>query len=243
VSGFAGSWLGHRHEVSILIATIGPCGRCRGIEPRVKVSMMIMRPPQCGQRCGALSSVGSASSVWSLGIVSNARARAMLSAPAALASRALEFGLGLKAARPGRAGAAGKVEPIIVDRGVSDRADPSTGGGGDRDPNVSPARAAINRALDSLSARGLLKEFLSRPIPAAFPCAAPSNQPAIAFVRKTTTLRRPDTFSCAPPRTPRQDGQRGRQLAGAVGRLLCTARPGTRPACRHHYSRRSLEAR
>src|SRR5208337_1269447 len=37
------------HEVSILIAMIGADGRCRGVEPRWKISMMIMRPPQHGQ--------------------------------------------------------------------------------------------------------------------------------------------------------------------------------------------------
>ena len=43
------------HEVSILTATIGPLGRWRGVWPRSKVSMMIMRPPQCGQACASLS--------------------------------------------------------------------------------------------------------------------------------------------------------------------------------------------
>src|SRR5262245_52071645 len=33
-SGFAGSW--RCHEVSILIARIGPLGRCRDVEPRAK---------------------------------------------------------------------------------------------------------------------------------------------------------------------------------------------------------------
>ena len=40
-----------RHEVSILIATVGAVGRYRGVLPRLKVSMMIMRPPQHGQGC------------------------------------------------------------------------------------------------------------------------------------------------------------------------------------------------
>jgi hypothetical protein len=35
------------HEVSILITAA--VGRCRGVEPRAKVSMMIMWPPQHGQ--------------------------------------------------------------------------------------------------------------------------------------------------------------------------------------------------
>ena len=36
------------HEASIRIGTVG---RYRGVEPRSKVSMMIMRPPQQGQGC------------------------------------------------------------------------------------------------------------------------------------------------------------------------------------------------
>jgi hypothetical protein len=67
--------LGHRHEVSILIASIGTCGRCRGIAPRAKVSMMLMRPPQCGQGCGSLSLVASAGSAWGVGTASSSRAR------------------------------------------------------------------------------------------------------------------------------------------------------------------------
>src|SRR5437667_3465636 len=49
------------HDVSILIATIGPVGRCRGVEPRSKVSMMIMRPPQHGHGCASVA--GSSGSV------------------------------------------------------------------------------------------------------------------------------------------------------------------------------------
>ena len=41
------------HEVSILI---GAVGRYRGVEPRSKVSMMIMRPPQHGQVCASVGS-------------------------------------------------------------------------------------------------------------------------------------------------------------------------------------------
>jgi hypothetical protein len=52
--------------VSILIATIGPVGRCQGAEPRAKVSMMIMRPPQSGQGCVSLSSAASAGAAWGL---------------------------------------------------------------------------------------------------------------------------------------------------------------------------------
>ncbi len=43
------------HELSILTATIGPLGRWRGVSPRSKVSMTIMRPPQWGQACASLS--------------------------------------------------------------------------------------------------------------------------------------------------------------------------------------------
>ena len=41
------------HEVSILMALVGAVGRWRGVAPRSKTSMMIMRPPQHGQ--GGLS--------------------------------------------------------------------------------------------------------------------------------------------------------------------------------------------
>ena len=54
------------HEVSILIATIGPLGRCRGVWPRSKVSMMIMRPPQCGQACASIASLALSLSAWAL---------------------------------------------------------------------------------------------------------------------------------------------------------------------------------
>src|SRR6266498_3826189 len=36
------------HDVSILIAAGAGVGRCFGSQPRAKVSMMIMRPPQHG---------------------------------------------------------------------------------------------------------------------------------------------------------------------------------------------------
>jgi hypothetical protein len=39
------------HDVSILIATSGAVGRYRGKQPRAKVSMTIIRPPQHGQGC------------------------------------------------------------------------------------------------------------------------------------------------------------------------------------------------
>jgi hypothetical protein len=61
----------------MLIAIIGLVGRCLGIEPRAKVSMMIMRPPQCGQGSGSLSSVASAGWAWGVGTASSSRARAM----------------------------------------------------------------------------------------------------------------------------------------------------------------------
>ena len=59
----------------------------RGTLPRSKVSMMIMRPPQCGQGCGSLSSVAWAGSAWRFGTASSSRARVMLSAQTALANR------------------------------------------------------------------------------------------------------------------------------------------------------------
>jgi hypothetical protein len=86
-------WSDLGHDVSILMVMIGPVGRCRGVEPRSKVSMMIMRPPQHGQGCegvgGSLGSRASASTLWSQGIgtASSSRARAMLSAQDGLASR------------------------------------------------------------------------------------------------------------------------------------------------------------
>jgi len=46
------------HDVSILIASIGPCAM-RGIEPRAKVSMMIMRPRSvAGERVVMIGGVG-----------------------------------------------------------------------------------------------------------------------------------------------------------------------------------------
>src|SRR5216683_975290 len=92
-SGFAAWQLGHRHEVSILIVVIGAVGRCRGAEPRSKVSMMIMRPPQQGHGRarvgGSLPSLAPASAGWhwSFGSASSSRARAMLSARVVLANR------------------------------------------------------------------------------------------------------------------------------------------------------------
>ena len=48
------SW---HHEVSILIVSSGVVGRCIGWQPRVKVSMMTMRPPQQGQQRDDTSAV------------------------------------------------------------------------------------------------------------------------------------------------------------------------------------------
>ncbi len=56
------------HEVSILMTIVGPVGRCRGVAPRSKTSMMIMRPPQHGQAGllgSAAASAGSALRLWS----------------------------------------------------------------------------------------------------------------------------------------------------------------------------------
>ena len=53
------------HDVSMAIADAGVVGRYRGVEPRSKVSMMIMRPPQQGH--GGDNVRGSpASAVWVL---------------------------------------------------------------------------------------------------------------------------------------------------------------------------------
>jgi hypothetical protein len=46
---------GRDHDVSILIAVGSGGGGYRGVEPRVKVSMMFMRPPQPGHGWVGLS--------------------------------------------------------------------------------------------------------------------------------------------------------------------------------------------
>jgi hypothetical protein len=48
------------HEVSILIAMSVPVGRCDGVEPRARLSMMIMRPQhgQAGSLRSAAPSAG-----------------------------------------------------------------------------------------------------------------------------------------------------------------------------------------
>jgi hypothetical protein len=81
------------HEVSILIAATPAVGRYRGEQPRAKVSMMIMRPPQQGQGCsgvgGALALVwpAVAASLPGFGMAISLRARAMFSARVVLANR------------------------------------------------------------------------------------------------------------------------------------------------------------
>ena len=77
------------HDVSILI---GLGGRVRGVAPRSKVSMMIMRPPQHGHGSGGIggsSSLASASlgSLCVGGTSSNLRERARFSARPPLANR------------------------------------------------------------------------------------------------------------------------------------------------------------
>lgn len=66
---------------------IGAVGRCRGVAPRAKTSMMIMRPPQHGQ-AGLLGSAAAAVGLPSgFATASSSRARAMLSAHALLANK------------------------------------------------------------------------------------------------------------------------------------------------------------
>ena len=82
---------GH-HEVSILIAAGTGVGRCFGSEPRAKVSMMNMRPPQQGHGLGSTRGWSIAAAVeisggWEGGgAASRLRARAMLAARRPLAS-------------------------------------------------------------------------------------------------------------------------------------------------------------
>src|SRR5512143_348055 len=74
------------HDVSILI---GLGGRVLGVEPRSKVSMMIMRPPQHGhgsKDVGGSSAVASGSSCGG-GTASSSRTRARLSVRPPLANR------------------------------------------------------------------------------------------------------------------------------------------------------------
>ena len=91
VTGLVGR-SGRHHEVSILIAALAGVGRCFGWQPRAKVSMMIMRPPQ--QRHGRGSTRSSSSAAVADvsagfgrdGTASNSRARAMLAARLPLAN-------------------------------------------------------------------------------------------------------------------------------------------------------------
>jgi hypothetical protein len=89
----AARWLGHvDHEESMLNAGRGG-GRYVGCCPRLKVSMMIMRPPQQGQGCcgvfgcSGLVLAALMASIGMSGTASKSRARAMLRARAALLSR------------------------------------------------------------------------------------------------------------------------------------------------------------
>src|SRR6266446_1364421 len=85
VTGLVDRWWRH-HEVSIPIAAVADAGWCLGWQPRAKVSMMIMRPPQ--QRHGrgntwssAAAAVADVSGCFGRdGTASNSRARAMLAA-------------------------------------------------------------------------------------------------------------------------------------------------------------------
>src|SRR5215467_9686835 len=52
VTGLVDRWWRH-HEVSIPIAAVADAGWCLGWQPRAKVSMMIMRPPQHRQGRGS----------------------------------------------------------------------------------------------------------------------------------------------------------------------------------------------
>src|SRR5260370_27364507 len=91
VTGLVDRWWRH-HEVSIPIAAVADAGWCLGWQPRAKVSMMIMRPPQ--QRHGRDNPRGSsAAAVADVsgcfardGTASNSRARAMLAARLPLAN-------------------------------------------------------------------------------------------------------------------------------------------------------------
>jgi hypothetical protein len=79
------------HDVSILIAAGGGEGRCLGSQPRAKVSMTIMRPPQHGHGCGRTRGWSSVASGVSgcfagAGTASSSRAWAMFLARLLLAS-------------------------------------------------------------------------------------------------------------------------------------------------------------
>ena len=80
------------HEVSILIVGGIGVGLWAGWQPRAKVSMMSMRPPQHGQGQGCArgspgsASLGSSGSLTGGGMASNSRARAMSAARLPLAN-------------------------------------------------------------------------------------------------------------------------------------------------------------
>ena len=71
--------------MSILIAAGTGVGRCFGSQPRAKVSMMIMRPPQHGHGCGStrgssIAALGVSGSFGRDGTASSLRACAMFAA-------------------------------------------------------------------------------------------------------------------------------------------------------------------
>lgn len=86
-------WGNRCHDVSILI--IGGIGFARflGAQPRSKISMTIMRPPQQGQGRGStrgssgVADLVGGDALAGAGMASNSRARAMLAARWPLASR------------------------------------------------------------------------------------------------------------------------------------------------------------
>jgi hypothetical protein len=83
---------GRAHEVSILIVGGTGVGWWAGWEPRAKVSMMSIRPPQHGQGQGCArgspgcATLGSWDSLTGGGMASNSRARAMSAARVPLAN-------------------------------------------------------------------------------------------------------------------------------------------------------------
>ena len=91
VAAVVDRWRRH-HEVSILIAAGAGVGRCFGSQPRAKVSMMIMRPPQQGHGRGSTRGSSSAAAPHVSGCserdgtASNLRACAMLAARLPLAN-------------------------------------------------------------------------------------------------------------------------------------------------------------
>ena len=80
------------HEVSILIAAGAGMGRCFGSQPRAKVSMINMRPPQQGHGRGSMRASSAAGALGVSGCfahngtASNSRALAIFDARLPLAS-------------------------------------------------------------------------------------------------------------------------------------------------------------